>query len=83
VVEKPLGPLLEIAKQAGLTKQEFDECLANQSILNGINAVRERAAEKLGVNSTPTFFINGQVHRGEMTFAEFEGLIRPLLAGGA
>lgn len=83
VVETPLDPLLEIAKQAGFTKQKFDECLENQSILKGIDDVRERAADKLGVDSTPTFFINGQIHRGEMTFTDFEAIVKPLLAAGA
>jgi protein-disulfide isomerase len=82
VVERPLDPLLEIAKQAGFTKQKFDECLANQSILQGIEDVRQRAADKLGVDSTPTFFINGQIHRGEMTFADFEAVVKPLLGAG-
>src|SRR3954468_14019899 len=60
VVKKPLEPMLGIAKQAGFTKQSFDECLANQEMLSGIEESRTRAM-KLGVNSTPTFFINGKI----------------------
>src|SRR5215813_5755985 len=40
VVQKPLEPLLAIAKQAGFTQQTFEECLANQKVLDGIDAVR-------------------------------------------
>src|SRR6202030_633856 len=58
VVHKPLVPMLGIAKQAGFTQQSFDECLANQQMLSAIEEGRNRAT-KLGVNSTPTFFING------------------------
>ena len=72
VVQKPIEPLLAIAKQAGFTKQSFEECLANQKILEGIEAVRTRASEKLGVNSTPTFFINGKIFRGTLTVQELE-----------
>ena len=32
-VEKPLPPLLAIAKQAGFTEQSFNACLANQKVL--------------------------------------------------
>jgi protein-disulfide isomerase len=75
VVAKPLPPLLEIARQAGFTQQSFDACLSNQKLLDGIDWVREHAASKLGVDSTPTFFINGVMHRGDMTVEELESLI--------
>ena len=65
MVEKPIEPLREIAKQFGFTQKTFDECLANQKVLDGIQEVRDRAAEKLGVNSTPTFFINGKKFAGD------------------
>ena len=35
VVQKPLQPLLAIAKQAGFTQEAFDACLANQKVLDG------------------------------------------------
>ena len=41
-------------------------------MLDGVNAVRQRGQEKFGVNSTPTFFINGKIFRGAMTFPELE-----------
>jgi len=78
-VRDPLPQLLAIAKQLGFTQQSFDECLANQKVLDGIDWVRQRAAEKFGVNSTPTFFINGNIHRGEMTLEETEKALEPYL----
>src|ERR1700730_18085881 len=62
VVQKPLGPLLAIAKQAGFTEQSFNQCLENQQLVEGIEASRARAT-KLGVSSTPTFFVNGNIVR--------------------
>ena len=82
MVEKPLTPLLEIAKQAGFTEESFDACLANQDILKGIDQVRERAATKLGVEASPTFFINGKMYRGEMTVEQMEDAIKLDLSGG-
>src|SRR5882672_4716959 len=72
VVQKPLAPMLAIAKQAGFTQQSFDECLANQQMLNGIEETRTRAATKFNVNSTPTFFINGKIFRGALTPEELD-----------
>ena len=70
VVQKPLEPLMAIAKQAGFTQQSFEECLKNQKVEDGIKWVRDRAAEKLGVSGTPTFFVNGKKFTGNPTAAE-------------
>lgn len=78
-VQKPIEPLMAIAKQAGLTQDAFNACLSDQKVLEGIEAVRTRGAEKLGVNSTPTFFINGKVFRGDMSIDMMAKEIDPLL----
>jgi protein-disulfide isomerase len=36
MVQKPVPPLMEIAKQFGFTQASFDACLANQQVLDGI-----------------------------------------------
>jgi protein-disulfide isomerase len=82
MVEKPIEPLREIAKQFGFTQKTFDECLANQKVLDGIQEVRDRAAEKLGVNSTPTFFINGKKFAGDQTIDAMAKEIDPYLKDG-
>src|ERR1700719_2714388 len=55
VVQKPLEPLLAIAKQAGFTQESFEACLKNQQMLDGIASVRDEAAQQFGGNSTPPF----------------------------
>ncbi len=79
VVQKPLEPMLGIAKQAGFTQQSFDDCLANQQVLAGIEETRTRANTRLGVNSTPTFFINGKIFRGTLTVEELDKQMAPYL----
>ena len=69
VTQKPMQPLLAIARQAGFTQQSFEECLANQQVQNGIEEGRQRAVQRLNVQSTPTFFINGKLFRGTLTIA--------------
>ena len=54
VIQQPIPPLMAIAKQFGFTEESFNACLANQKVLDDIQAVRDHAVNKLGVNSTPT-----------------------------
>jgi protein-disulfide isomerase len=78
-VEKPLGPLLQTVKQAGFTEDSFKACLKNQKVLDGVEWVRNRAAEKFKVDSTPTFFINGQIQKGDISLADLEKMMEPFL----
>ena len=72
VVQRPLAPLQAISKQAGISEKAFNECLKNQQVLDGIEEVRQRASQKLNVQSTPTFFINGKLFRGSVTMADLD-----------
>jgi protein-disulfide isomerase len=78
-VEKPLEPLLTISKQAGFTQETFNACLSNQKVLDGIEAVRQRAVDKFKVQSTPSFFINGKLYTGALSVDEMSKIIDPLL----
>ena len=82
MVQKPVPPLMGIAKQFGFTQELFDKCLANQQVLDGIQDVRDRAAEKLGVNSTPTFFVNGKKLVGDQSIDAMAKEIEPYLKEG-
>ena len=79
-LEKPLEGLRKIAQLAGFTKESFDACLKNDEVAKGIMSVRDRAANEFEVTGIPTFFINGQLLKGEGTIEEFKGIIDPLLA---
>ena len=80
-VDKPVTALVNIVKQAGFTQESFDACLKRDDIYAAVNDVKNRAAEKLGVNSTPTFFINGQKHTGAFTIEELDKILAPLVGG--
>jgi protein-disulfide isomerase len=77
--KKPTEALASLLKQAGFTQKTFDECLKNQQIRAGVEAVRTRAETVLGVNATPTFFINGKRYDGEMSFEAMDKIIAPLV----
>jgi protein-disulfide isomerase len=80
VNNQPEEPLKKLARQVGLTEESFDNCLANQELLDGIASVQDRARTEFEVQSTPTFFINGRQVRGALPFAEFEKIIEAELA---
>jgi protein-disulfide isomerase len=82
VTQKPIEPLKAIAKQFGFTEESFDKCLANQKVLDDIQAVRDHAVNKLGVNSTPTFFINGKRFVGDLSIEVMAKEIDPYLKEG-
>jgi protein-disulfide isomerase len=81
-VDKPLDGLLNVVKQTGMTQETFERCLKDQALYDKINMVRDRGAEKFGVNATPTFFINGKRVSGEMTVEQLDKEIAPLLPKG-
>jgi protein-disulfide isomerase len=64
--------LLLIAKQAGFSKEKFDQCLADKELFQKIVDTRTRGNEEFGVDSTPSFFVNGKRLTGEHTLQDFE-----------
>jgi len=73
--ENPYQSLLDFSKQIGFTQESFEECLTDQGLLDAVNAVKDRGANEFGVNSTPTFFINGERHSGALTIEEMGKII--------
>jgi protein-disulfide isomerase len=68
------GGLLRIAQSLGMTEPQFNTCVGDQAALKALDARVEKAA-KDGVNSTPTFIINGEKLVGEQTLAELDKAI--------
>lgn len=79
VMKNTAESLTRIGKQAGLTPEQVEACLKDQSLLDKIAADQKYASEVLKVDSTPTFFINGEKIKGETSIEEFEKRINPLL----
>lgn len=72
----PLDRLKMMALQMGFNEKTFEECLKNQEIFDGVKSVRDRANEKFTVNSTPTFFVNGEMHRGALSVEELDKILQ-------
>ena len=79
VAKNTTETLTRIGKQAGLSQQAVEDCLKDQALLDKIAADQKFASDVLKVNSTPTFFINGEMVKGETSFEEFDKRINSLL----
>lgn len=74
----PAQALMTIAKQSGMTEQQFNTCLSDAKLAGEIDETAKRGSE-LGVNSTPTFFINGKQIAGAISTEELDKELAPLL----
>lgn len=66
------------ATNLGLDRAKFNKAMNDYL---GIDRIRRDQADgnALGVNSTPTFFINGQKYSGALSRSQFKALLDPLL----
>jgi len=75
----PLAELAKIARLGGMSKEDFDACMANKELMDGILKGEVEAQETLKVEATPTFVVNGVKHEGNMSLEQFDGILAPLL----
>ena len=73
--------LLSIAGELGLDGEEFERCLGSDRYEQAIEE-DIAAAERLGVEGTPTFFINGRKLVGAQPYESFQRVIEEELGKG-
>lgn len=66
--------LKQIAAELGLEQEAFDECLDSGKYASVVQAETQQA-RSLGVQSTPSFLINGRPLIGAQSFEVFESYI--------
>jgi protein-disulfide isomerase len=67
------------ARKLGLDAAKFDACLDSGRTAGLVEAGR-KAGEALGLNSTPTFFVDGRPYAGSRPFEMFQEIIDHTLA---
>jgi protein-disulfide isomerase len=67
--------LWKMAALAGMSRATFDATTADTTLRDWILARQKESASKYGINSTPSFLINGELHAGEMPYDAFAKLI--------
>lgn len=63
--------LARIARLGGMSQQQFDACVGDQKIADAVLNSRLIAQKQYGIDSTPTFFINGTKVEGDYPYSEF------------
>jgi protein-disulfide isomerase len=63
----------------GMSERAVEACEKDQALLDKLAGDQRFALEVLKVDSTPTFFVNGERLKGAMSFEELEDRIKPLL----
>lgn len=71
----PLEDLKVRAQLAGLPPAGVDACLADQELSKGIQGAAAEASKREGIESTPTFFIDGRKISGAASYDQFKAAI--------
>ena len=71
--------LEKLALLGGMSKPQVDACLADKTLEDQITGSRLVAMQQLGVDSTPTFFVNGTKFDGAPTVEAFDELLTRLV----
>ncbi len=64
----PLDALRALGKEAGIEESKIDGCMTDEKAIDRIAANYKDAVDLHGVNSTPSFIINGTKYAGALPF---------------
>ncbi len=71
----PKAALLQLAQLGGLPRDEAEACLADETLLDAILQERLDAQNEYGINSTPSFVIDGEKLEGSHDLEDFARVI--------
>ena len=74
--------IYKVAAQVGMTRAQFDACLQNQAMIDGLKWVKERG-RKLGVIGTPNFFVQGRLVKKTLGPEDLRELVEAALKAPA
>lgn len=78
--DAPFDAIAGIARLSGMSINDIETCLDDSELLAAIQAKAKEAESILGVTSTPTFFIEGEIVPGNLSYREFKVLLDKALA---
>lgn len=74
----PRGALGQMARLGGLNEADFTQCLDDEALLTGIRERAQEGSQEFGVQSTPSFVINGKLYPGNRSYDELAGILESL-----
>jgi len=78
--DNPFEAITGIARLSGMSVDDVEDCLDNEGLLKALQAKYQEASQGLGVESTPTFFIEGTKVPGNLPYDDFADLLDKALA---
>ena len=72
--------LMRLGRRTGLSNEQMDACLQDAEQAQAMVAAYQHHATEHGINSTPSFVINGTRH-SNMSLGDFQRLLNDALAG--
>ena len=79
LIEHTADTITAVGGKFGMSSEAVETCEKDNGLLDKLKADQNFAYDKLKVDATPTFFINGERVKGSMSFEEFEKMLAPLL----
>jgi protein-disulfide isomerase len=76
----PTGELIKLVRMGGLSEDRARACMSDDKLAESIT-LSQAGGSEAGVNSTPTFFINGKSYNGEIPYDEFAKDLKDAGAG--
>jgi protein-disulfide isomerase len=76
----PLAELKLRAQLAGLSDSQFEACLGNKPLIQAVQQRAQEGQQEYGIDSTPSFIVNGKKISGEQSFEAFSKAIDAALA---
>ena len=67
--------LAKLAALAGLSRERFNATVGDAGLKNAILAAQDEAEKKAGVNSTPSFVMNGKLTPGAVSIVDFAAAV--------
>lgn len=68
----PFEALTSMLRLAGITAEDVNVCFKRQDLANDIQARAQDGNKTYGIESTPSFLINGKLVEGALPYAEFD-----------
>jgi protein-disulfide isomerase len=75
----PLDGLLAALRPTGLSRDQANACLKDQSKADALAKIVKTADDKFKISGTPTFIIDGKVYGGALSLEELNAILKPIV----
>lgn len=74
-----LEGLVQMGRVAGFSREKVQSCMNDPATQASLQQVEQDAVTRYGVDSTPTFIIDGHVHKDIRSWEDMDAILKPLL----